>query len=767
MERTREIVLRTYPAESVAARIKFAERPPEGQVAPVLALLSHDPDEEVRRAVAISGQAGADVLDHLSRDSATNVAIVARARQTLEPSELVALSSTDDVLVLAAVAMNPNTPVEVKPMVARRLVHEANIETSRILAQDEATPADVLRDLAVHSSTRVRLTVAFNKAATRGVMSILASDSEAAIRAAAGRHPQLVLENLVALATDAESSVRAAIASNESTPPEILMRLASDADCRVVMGVVRNEGATSAVLQQVVDRHAERRHEKDAVGGIILGGDLLAEVAKNPNTPPGALEILADSRNAIRAAVAGNPSTPPNVLDALARTVREHVRLKGSPDMQSLDPEDERERILYAIVRNPTSSLETLQFLSRGDWVAGRTTTVSEREDGHTTNWTIWDSEATAAARQDMASWVLGEISKRQWSSGMDLGTRLKFAANGHTSSDILDALAQDSDDNVRRAVAANPSTRRDAFLHLAGDSVHAVRLAAANASHPPAASDRFYLRDAHYKDAFELLATDEQADVRAAVVANSDAFWSVLSEQAQERLVFDSSTEVREALVRSYLGRENPRLRADVSARAYGRLIELGDVEVWRAIAHDFCASAEILERLVDLEDVETTSAAVYRLDLGSESLVRLAGSAIPTVVTAILSRWDVMSAPSVTRILAGNTVTSPTELERLAYYTEDDETVGFAVRNPNFPEAVLVQLASGSDERFLRAIATSGRIVAAKVLAENPLASADVLASLATVPDAEVRQALIVNESTPAQVLLRLVRAGKTQKP
>ena len=140
-----------------------------------------------------------------------------------------------------------------------------------------------------------------------------------------------------------------------------------------------------------------------------------------PKTPPGALQMLADSRNAVRAAVAGNPSTPSHVLDELARTVHEHVWLKGSPDMRRLDPEHERDRILSAIVRNPSSSLRTLQFLSSGDWAARKTTTRSEREDGHTTTWTIWDPKATEAAQKDKASWVRGEISKRQWGADTDL----------------------------------------------------------------------------------------------------------------------------------------------------------------------------------------------------------------------------------------------------------------------------------------------------------------------------------------------------------
>ena len=134
--------------------------------------------------------------------------------------------------------------------------------------------------------------------------------------------------------------------------------------------------------------------------------------------------------------------------------------------------------------------------------------------------------------------------------------------------------------------------------------------------------------------------------------------------------------------------------------------------------------------------------------------------------MLAAILSRRDLMNAPAVTRVLAANIATPPNELERLARHAKDDETLTAAIRNPTFPEATLLQFASGSDERFLRAIQGCGRSEPTRRLAENPLAPADVLASLARVDDADVREALLVNKSTPAEVLLRLVQRGEASK-
>lgn len=702
----RELVLRTDPAEPVDVRIGLTEQS-YLQDKSVLTVLAYDKDDRVRRAVAISQHAGDGLLEMLAGDQRDAVSSVARARRSSESSELDRLASSDDLLVLAALAINANTPSSVKPSIARRLVSEAGEGTLRVLAEDHATPANVLLKLAAHPNSSIRRAVSRNHAVTAEILRLLALDAEPGIRARAGGYAQLPLESLVNLATDADSAVRAAVAGNVSAPPEILVRLATDTDCKVVMGVVKNPSTTSGVLQTVVDRYGAERHELDSVSRIKFGGDILAEVAANPRTPSATLEVLVDSRNAVRAAVAGNASTPTHVLDQLARTVREHVGLQGDPDRNSLDPEHERERILDAIVRNPASSLGTLRFLSHGDWVAGRTTTRSERDDGHTIHWTIWDREATEAAQKDKRDWVLAEISKREWDSGADLRRRLEFASNGHTDADILDQLAQDPDDSVRLAVAANPSTRHDAFLRLAGDFVIPIRLAAASASHPPAASDRFNLRDQHYRDAFELLASDGEADVRAAIVANISVFWCVISASTRERLVFDRAPQVQVSLASSYLARDEIGLsRHSLSVKAYDRLIEIGNVHLWRAIAADYYAPNGALERLVQLGDAETTAAAALRIDPRSESLSRLAGSEVPTVVAALLSRADHFDNPRFTRALARNPVTPPVELERLARHGTDDETAVLAIRNPSFPEAALVQFAKGSDVRLLRAI-------------------------------------------------------------
>src|SRR5690606_2773310 len=94
----------------------------------------------------------------------------------------------------------------------------------------------------------------------------------------------------------------------------------------------------------------------------------------------------------------------------------------------------------------------------------------------------------TAAAKADMARKVRREISRRSWLREDSQADRIGFATNPDASPEILDELANDPADAVRRAVAANRSTPAAAFARLAADTERLVRIAAAGSSHPDAA---------------------------------------------------------------------------------------------------------------------------------------------------------------------------------------------------------------------------------------------------------------------------------------
>lgn len=92
-----------------------------------------------------------------------------------------------------------------------------------------------------------------------------------------------------------------------------------------------------------------------------------------------------------------------------------------------------------------------------------------------------------------------------------------------------------------------------------------------------------------------------------------------------------------------------------------------------------------------------------------------------------------------------------------------DDDWLVRAAIAHPNFPEDLLIALASGTDPVLIRAAAHSKHLRARVAAASNSASPPDVLEVLADTREQTVRDALLDNKSTPPEALVRLIRAGR----
>lgn len=801
VDELRKTVTGTEPLEPVIERVAYAKGK-RYSARPVFRLLAQDRDPQVRRAVATSQLVSSEVLEALSRDDVPAVAIVAIARSSSDASELIRLADGDDVAVLEALARNLHTPIDVKPAIARALVPVADDVTLVVVAQDASTPHDVFESLAVHPSSGVRNAVAMNPSVPARVLRVLATDDDPRIRTITAKSSAVPLDSLVTLASDADASVRTAVAANPSTPTELLLRLAADETPGVAEAIAGHEAATAAVLKRVADAQLEsgKRQPSRATFSnrdpeFPVGP--LSAVASNSKSPAETLSAIAESVRGARARIpsygsgenalekvervwrdiAKNPNAPTEVLDQIARIAHKEIWANSNPNQGMRNREGLREGILTSIVRNLSTSVETLEFLGQGDWVARRITTKSEREDGHTSTWKVWDLYATAADQAGMARLVRAEISRRQWKGGEGLAGRLEFARNSDASSEILDELASDPDAIVRRAVAANPSTSPEAFLSLAGDPDDEIRLTAANATHPDAASAkhdsysyRRKSREVGYREAFELLAQDAKATVRLAVVLNAEVFWNVMSDPSASRMAFDADPAVRAAIIESISTRRwSYNDHFGLSPDALAHLIRTGSPEVWRVLAGGRVdLPSEVLKNLVDTEDSETTALVAQHHRVPKKLLLRLASSDDTAVVDAVASRGyfhlaDSGIEKSVTQALLRNPLAPGKFLIWAARYADDVETLNKAIQHANMPEELLMEFAKGTDERSIRAVARAENRRAIRVVAENPAAPVDLLESLAADADDDLREALLLNANTPPTVLVLLIQAGE----
>ncbi|CAN5332990.1 hypothetical protein BH09ACT1_BH09ACT1_12690 [soil metagenome] len=792
----RETVVRTSPQETTAARIAITRRE-QSAGRPVLNLLALDLDPSVRRAVAVAPLADAAVLETLARDNEPSVSTAARARTTSDHSELVRLIETGDPTILEALARNPHTQSEATPAIARALLNVGDSVALLLLARDVSAPHDVLEVLAVSADSAVRYATAINPSAPENVLRTLAKDAETRIRVVAARSSMLPLDSLVVLASDAEPTVRAAVAANPITPAEILLRLASDETPAVAEEVAGHATATSAVLQRVAESQLEKRKDQLSKSGsrqaqpeFPLGA--LTAVAASSATPPEILRAISSSVDQVRRSlptygreferalereervwigIAANSSTPADLLDQLARMVHKEVWVKSDPDRGSRGREGLREAILSMVVHNPATPIATVEFLSQGDWVARRTTTRSEREDGHTTTWTIWDGSATSAAKEDMARSVRAEMSRRRWQADGH-ASPLVFANDHDVSPEILDELANDHNESVRQAVAANRSTTSEAFARLARDPARQVRLAAAGASHPDKAAAKYDhysqrpRRESFYREAFETLADDEDAGVRAAVVSNPAA-WSAISTASRSKRSFDADPAVRSALVATLSADDSWSDGLGLSKDALLHLVETGTTEIWRLLASRYRLPQNVVKRVLETGDSES-AVLIATNTSATELLVQLAGSDDLKVVDAVAERRfygpeETKTKVAVAAALIQNSLTPSSFINRAAYDEADDQSLDLLLQHPNISEELLMQFATGSDERKLRAVSRANHAGPKRAVAENAATPSDLLESLALDADQAVREALLINPSTPPTVLVQLIRRGE----
>lgn len=767
----RDVLIRT-PYLDGTSSVRIASAEAYHGSANVQRLLTHDPDPKVRRAIASARNAPAEVLDILVEDPVAIVSELALARRSTDATVLSRLKDTDDIAVLSHLFRNSDTPPDVRLAVARRILLATDDETANAIAQDERMPADVLEQLARRSSAHIRASIGRNPSTPVTVVHTLTSDPDDGVRGAAAASTHLSLTMLVRLAADANAAVRVAIAGNPSTPREILMRLAADKDGAVQVKVAQHHAADPAALQRIVESHSEGR--ADHAFALRTGGysDPLLEVARNPRTPPQALrdlenrrkeevrahggtwgtvqarqkqEELEDSWFLVQIEVARNPSTPADLLLELTRELLDEQKKEKSRTVKGRTKE--RERLLDAIVANPPTPASVLSLLKDGSWVASRTTWRDYREDGHSFTEEIVDLGATQAAMKNAARKVERRLSQIAWGENMSSADRLKFAKSEGTDPPILSELASDGDAHVRKSVVTNRFTPPDAFLRLASDTSVDVRLAAAKASHV----------DRAFADAFEILAQDDAAEVRAALITNDKVFWDILSSETRDRVAFDPEPAVRDALVRSFAATQ--KWEARLSEAALAQLLDHGDASIWRTLAAHRNTPKPILVRLIGMGDAETLCLIADRYKADPDLLVQLAKSSDPEVLSRVAAQ---ASGRKVARTLARNPRVPADDLAMLAASESDSDTLLSLATNPSLPESALLDFALGSSSRRVRLAALSGRLKVLEVIAENPSAPRDVIEHLASRNEASIRERLLVNESTPPEVLVRLIDTG-----
>jgi hypothetical protein len=122
-------------------------------------------------------------------------------------------------------------------------------DLARKLASNPRTPAWVLRDLAQHDNTWVRVAVAYNPHTPPYVVALLASDASMYVRRRIALRDDLTRALYELLRSDESSDVRRCIAGNKATPDDILRELMNDKNKAVRFELAQNAGLPRALLE--------------------------------------------------------------------------------------------------------------------------------------------------------------------------------------------------------------------------------------------------------------------------------------------------------------------------------------------------------------------------------------------------------------------------------------------------------------------------------------------------------------------------------------
>lgn len=349
----------------------------------------------------------------------------------------------------------------------------------------------------------------------------LAADRDSYVREAVARRADLTEEVIAALAVDRAWTVRFALLQNATTheyaPFNFVGQVLGDAPEASVPDVLRvieelpdTEELDTAIIaalerlsksrlrdpdpRRTVARHAQSQPQILEHLARSTDAHLREDVARNSNTPLPALEKLSqDGAANVRAAVAGNPSTPDAVLIGLAHDGEPRVRAAlsglGHLDLGILARllEDADAVVRRAAQRHPSAEEAAQRYGQPSEPTGNELARATGSEPVDRKVFEEMAGDKRAEVRMRAAFDPRTPIDVLEFLGGERRSSRVRraVAASPHAPARLLRALSDDSDDEVRQAVAFNGATQPDVLIDLAGRSVDLALMVALNPEAP------------------------------------------------------------------------------------------------------------------------------------------------------------------------------------------------------------------------------------------------------------------------------------------
>jgi len=544
--------------------------------------MSMDPDPQLHlRGEAADPRTAYDRLVELSQHP--TLAPIIAANPAASANILRDLAANDDAITRAAVAANPNAPLDTllrlagefpgafcaNPVLPLLLLEQPDLPARidpnalRRLMSYASVPRSILAWIAAHAAPAEAETAQLHV----GLAGEAGDDWPALARAALWKasppsYSDLLLELLglgalpdwllELLAAAADKEVRAAVARGAHTPRDLLRPLRRAGASGDLNGYATPApGLDPAIVVWLAEGgvYARRVAARNPVTPALVLAQLATDadrsvrqgVARNPAAAPALLaRLAADRAPDVRQLVARHAAAP-HVLERLARDASRDVRCTVARNprtpLAALErlASDPAHVVRQAVARNTAAAPALLALLADDASPQVRAAVARRADLEHRPNGPSHaDHEhletcVTSAARPSGPSLIVREENVVQ--------SQEQHAADPSTALDDLRALAEDANPKVRAAVARNPRTPPDLLAWLADDESPIVhRGVVEHPDAPPSLLERFAADPTwtNYRvrlvvaqhprvtsQALELMASDLSIAVRRLVVAH------------------------------------------------------------------------------------------------------------------------------------------------------------------------------------------------------------------------------------------------------
>ncbi len=384
---------------------------------------------------------------------------IAQAHDTVLPK----LLENADNSIRLALAQNPHTPIHI----VESLIGDKDDEIREIAAYHHSISLDVKQQF------EQQLAAVENPETSTNNLRELATSRWMYIRLGVAGHINTSSDALELLSRDENSLILTAVALNINSPPSALQQLSTDKDPWIRKAVACHLNTPLDLLIEL----AKDEHPDGARKAVAL----------NPNTPVSFLQELAKDDNFyVRQSLAQNPCTPLSILEELARDVSDTYTTIQANANFSIGSRQEGD--LLAVYKHGLFNLRSLvselptcrgipysmcgAFPKRGTDDIDKIPEdivkhlyMSFEELKQRTYHADARISKIAASQPNITASILQHLARDE-----NERVRRKVALDLNAPISLLEYLAQDVDPEVRAAVAGNPNTTVEILEKLVAD---------------------------------------------------------------------------------------------------------------------------------------------------------------------------------------------------------------------------------------------------------------------------------------------------------